>query len=490
MSLFSITEDKTKYVSLIMIIWIGTALRLFRLESQSLWFDEASRLAQAWASVTAIWRNAGQDTQPPLYQLIQHFWLKLGYNDYLGRFLPAIAGICLVAVIFRLAYQLFDVKTALAAATLTAIMPYQIFHAQQANLYSLLVVISGLQMVSFWQAIHTNKWRSWAFYGVLLVLGFYTQYMSILTPLTLFLYFLLQKPSAKVWRRFIVVNVVSGLALLALLPRFLNGFQIITENFWLEKPSILEPLATLHRFLVSYSLPTWIAPIALFTTIGTVILSLYDLLKPDAEKGYRPGKMILYLFMLAFLPILLTLLISQIQPVYLDRALIITTPALIVLLARAFTLGKRSPVPYLGLVLIAVIIVALGNYYTNPDFAKPPYRTATKYVVDHFQPGDVIVHTSNGSYVPALFYSTIPDHYLLAGDPQPHQPGQVFEQKGGTTIDEDQLLQYKHIWLIVAFDHSLEYQQTVLKRFDQYYAILSQTDIGGILIRQYEVASP
>jgi predicted membrane-bound mannosyltransferase len=93
---------------LLAIILAGAALRLFRLGEQSVWFDEASRLVMASSDLSSFLRNAAQDTQPPFFHLTQHFWLKVGTNAFLGRFLPAAMGILLLPWVYRLARELFD----------------------------------------------------------------------------------------------------------------------------------------------------------------------------------------------------------------------------------------------------------------------------------------------------------------------------------------------------------------------------------------------
>ena len=131
------------------------------------------------------------------------------------------------------------------------------------------------------------------------------------------------------------------------------------------------------------------------------------------------------------------------------------------------------------------MVVSLGSYYFDARFAKPPYREAAQHVFQMAQPDEAVVHTGNGSFVPFLFYVPPPNHFLLEGDPKPHQPGSLFSQLGGQSIAPEALTQFETFWLVVALDHSIDYQRQVVTQFDDRYALLDATEIGGILIRRY-----
>ena len=137
-----------RYV-MVAIMLLASALRFFQLDAQSMWFDEAARLLIAQTDVASIVRETGGDTLPPLHHLILHFWGLAGDQDFWLR-LPAVAfGLLLVAVVFTLGKCLFGTKTGLISAFIMAVMPYQVYQSQQANIYSLLVLLAALQILFF-----------------------------------------------------------------------------------------------------------------------------------------------------------------------------------------------------------------------------------------------------------------------------------------------------------------------------------------------------
>ena len=335
------------YRLILLIILLGACLRFFRLEAQSLWFDEAARLAIASGPSSRIVQNVDQDTQPPLYHLSQHVWLTWGTDDFHVRFLPAAMGILLIAVVYRLGRDIFDPRTAAVAAALTALMPYQVYQSQQANLYAFLVLLSGLQILTFQRAMKTNRRRDWALFGLWTLLGLYTQYLSAFVTITLHLIWLIyHRRYPNRLRSLLTVDGLVGLVFLPQLAQFMKGLGTISGGFWLEKPGLLAPLVTLHTFTASFTLPGFTAWMALFVTVALLVLGSLELAQA-IRRRHHPTEPLVWLALLTFFPITLSLFISQIIPIYLDRALITIAPAYILLLARAFTVRHRkSPLGY------------------------------------------------------------------------------------------------------------------------------------------------
>lgn len=469
---------------------VGTFLRLHQLGLQSMWFDEAARLLEARASLSYLLSNARQDTLPPLYQLGMHFWQQIGGGDFWLRIPSLFAGLLLIAVVCALARTIYGDYQALLASLLVALFPYQVFHAQQANLYSFLALFSGLTTLSFWRALHSDGRRWWIAYAFSALLGFYTHYYEGLLLFALHLFLLLRVRQNRLpWRFIAAADLIILIGLLPLTRFVIIKVGEVAGGFWLTRPSLVAPLSTLYLFTVSYSLPAAFVPAAFLLTTLLVTLAPVEIWYAyrRSRKGASPDQ---FVIILTFFPILLLLLVAQFFPIYLERTLIIVTPAYTILLARGLALAhRRSPMPYVAGLLVVVMGVSLFHYYTDPKFRKPDYRQAAAYVVGQRQPGDLLVHTGNGSYIPFLLYIPAENHLLLEGDPAPHHPPRLYEVAGGRAISESNLLGRDRVWLIVALDHSVEYQQGVVSRFDKSYKLLEETSVRDIIIRLYDLSA-
>jgi hypothetical protein len=162
------------------------------------------------------------------------------------------------------------------------------------------------------------------------------------------------------------------------------------------------------------------------------------------------------------------------------------SPFLIILLAWAVT-RRHSPLPYLVLAT-AFIMFAGSLVYLFGEAQKPPYREVLQFVAQNREAGDVVLHTSDGSYLPALRYENLPDHVLLAGDPDPRKPIYVYQAFGGDVWERETAVQTgQRLWVIVALEHSYEWQQAQSKSFADEFTLVEEQDIRGIHVYLYNL---
>ena len=76
-----------------------------------------------------------------MYYYALHFWRGVfGESEFALRSLSAALGVVLVWLIYLLGRRLFDESTALAAAFVAALNPFQVYYSQEARMYVLLAV--------------------------------------------------------------------------------------------------------------------------------------------------------------------------------------------------------------------------------------------------------------------------------------------------------------------------------------------------------------
>src|SRR5512139_2866694 len=127
--------------SLAAILILAAAARFFQLDAQSFWNDEGTSARVAERSLPLITAAAIGDIHPPLYYYALHFWRGLfGASEFALRSLSAVLGVVLVGLIFLLGRQLSDDSTALVAAFIAALNPFQVYYSQEARMYMLLAV--------------------------------------------------------------------------------------------------------------------------------------------------------------------------------------------------------------------------------------------------------------------------------------------------------------------------------------------------------------
>ncbi|MFN8496256.1 MAG: hypothetical protein U0641_00205 [Anaerolineae bacterium] len=159
------------------ILLLAFAARLLNLGGPSLWLDEAMMLARARADWwTAAVGRVSTDFAPPLYPVLLHAWSSLGVADAFVRFLSVVFGVLAVAVMSRLSLCVSaPLRSFPLAALIFAIAPTQVYHAQQANVYALVALLSALLFVTAQSAARGERW-AWPALAILAVASAYTYY--------------------------------------------------------------------------------------------------------------------------------------------------------------------------------------------------------------------------------------------------------------------------------------------------------------------------
>src|SRR6266478_5921113 len=131
---------------LVLVSLLALALRLYQIDRESFWLDEAfSYWAASNSSEDIIFRQETRDDNPPFYYLVLHYWMKmLGESDWAIRFLSAIFGVLAIPIVFQLGKQLFNDHFGLIAALFLAVSPFHIQYSQEARSYSLYFFLTSL----------------------------------------------------------------------------------------------------------------------------------------------------------------------------------------------------------------------------------------------------------------------------------------------------------------------------------------------------------
>jgi len=483
--------DKRKsLIGLFIIMTLAIGLRLLSMGRDSLWLDEAISYLTAHMSVVDILNNTIQDPHPPFYYLLLHYWLKLGADsDAALRFLSLFLSVLLIPVIYSLTFDLLEQRSlALLAALFVAISPFHILYSHELRMYTLLMLLTTLMVWAYWRATHSRHWRWWLLFFLTALLAIYTHLFSFFVLTAIGIYALINHRN----RRALIMTVLLGLALALL---FVPWLAILAGEAQQDLGSLRplhavegNPIKSIIIFaflLFGQSTNLIYSGVVLFLTVAIMVIFLMEVrrVQPPEER-----KALSFLGLLVLCIIGIPVLIFHIRPFFLpERTLAAASPFLLILLAWSVT-RRRSPLPYL--VLAAVFSMAAGSLiYLSGEAQKPPYREVIQLVAQKREAGDVVLHTSDGSYLPALRYVSLPDHVVLAGDPDPRKPISVYRAWGGDVWERETAVQAgQRLWLIVALEHSFEWQTEQSQFFADNYTLLEEHDIGGVKIYLYDLA--
>lgn len=125
---------------LLLILAMGAPLRFAGLARQSLRVEEAWSLAVSRTSPAAIVERCASDVHPPGHLLLLHAWAAPSPDEAGARSLSAAAGLGAVALVWAVGRLFLPPAAALGAAALAAVSPYLLWYAQEARVYSLLLL--------------------------------------------------------------------------------------------------------------------------------------------------------------------------------------------------------------------------------------------------------------------------------------------------------------------------------------------------------------
>lgn len=311
------------------ILAVATVLRFYRLDGSSLWNDEGTTWALLARSYGAIAQAAAADIHPPGYYWLLKTWASVfGERAWALRSLSALAGTALVWVVYRIGRQVEPearpfAATALLAALVAALNPFQVYYSQETRMYMLLALESaGL----FWALLAlaraeregTRAWIAAAGYVLCGVTGLWTHYsFPVVLAATGLGYLWLWRSTPQPTRmrrllRFVLLNVLIVAAFLPWLPTAVE--RILTwpkggvhPGLW---TSVQMTLATLIfgplRDAPDLTWP-WLLAAGVLPVLGIVALRRQPSAVPLALWLYAPPVLLfaLGLFSPAFLKFLL-----------------------------------------------------------------------------------------------------------------------------------------------------------------------------------------
>jgi mannosyltransferase len=402
-------------VALLIIIALGAALRVYQLDGDSLWLDEAYSIKFAHKAPAGIIEETAKDVHPPLYYFALHYWmLVFGDSEVAVRLLSALFGILALPVIYLLASRMFDRATGLLAAGLMALSRFHLEFSQEARMYSLLCLLSLLSIYYFLKLLEGKSRYALAGYIITSALMMYTHVYSffIIAAQNLYLLTLLfasRDTFKRLWKRWLVAQVILIVLFVPWLSVQLQQFSRVQQGFWIPKlpPRLL--LNTLVMHAGSNQL-AWILALLIALAIfsgwkGWKEEHLAESFSDESKKSLLEGRLKLYLLVLWLLcPIMLPYIVSQFSsPIFLPKYTIAALPAFVILAARGLlSLRFHQLRMILVLLLICFSLVTLRNYFGAPR--KDMWREAVASINGLTKPNDLVLFDDESGRVPFDYY--------------------------------------------------------------------------------------
>jgi mannosyltransferase len=492
--------NKNNQFWLMPILLIALVLRVIGIESRNIWYDDAFSVFLSRQNLADIISGTAVDVAPPLYYFLLHYWMKLGQDVWVLRSLSIILSVAVLIIVYIWIRDLFSYKVGLLTALLIAVSPFQIYHAHELRMYSLLaLVLSGYFyfLTRIWKQYDDENKRfnylNWTGVVVCGSLALYTHNLAAFTLVAPNFFFLIKRLYHKLLLHLVLAQLIMlllALPWLMILPAQIDGIQ---QAYWTLRPGLVEILQLFTTIHTNLPLPPILWQIALIVSLQLIIVIIIE----TYHVGRNDDK-VLFIAIVIVLPAILLFVTSYLmQPIFLARAIIFSTLAYCALVSYIVIHARNRLVGVMvGLVIFLLSIIALPNHYSFAYFPRSPFQTASQFLQSSTFTGDVILHDNKFSYFPFHFYAPdLPQSYL------PDKPGSQNDTLAPRTQEamdiypandlESAVGENSRVWFVV-FDQAIEqykdagYQDhPVLTWLDLYYDFQDSVEFNDLFIYIY-----
>ena len=172
---------------------LAVALRLYQLDGRSLWLDEilASQTAHLAGPAQVVTWSKAAINQMPFFYMFLWFFGHWGDTAVVLRLPAVLAGTLLVPAVFLTGRSLLGARAGLVAALLTAVLPFAVWYSQEARAYSLLMLMTTLQMYFAFWSVKRGRVTDWLGLAGFTVLNLYTHYVALTVTVTVAVFVLI-----------------------------------------------------------------------------------------------------------------------------------------------------------------------------------------------------------------------------------------------------------------------------------------------------------
>jgi mannosyltransferase len=394
-----------------LIVLLAAALRLFRLGTKELWYDEASSLALALNAFA----HFGAISYKPVYFLFLKSWIFFtGTGAFWVRLPSVVFGAATVYTVYLLGRDIRGRRVGLISAFLLAVSCFHIYHSQQARHFTLLALLSSISFLYYFRALRPQSALSCRIWNTAANITMAFVHPFVLSALLLqYLYARFAAKDAGGRRHWGFFHAVTGMSVLVWLL-LTDRAELLGNTGWIVKPELSLIFETFQTFAYGgqrYGLYDYFLrfdhPWAVYA-LGA--LSAVFFLKGARENFRERTALILW----TVFPMAIALLISIVKPVFLVKHVLFCLPPFCVLMAIGIASFRRISLLRGGLLAISLLTVyPLSLVYTEDKHIH--WRDAAVFLKQHAVPGDAVLISTASDLLPFLYYYGDPAGSALIG---------------------------------------------------------------------------
>ncbi len=489
-----INMHKYKIASFLFTLYL--CFTFYKLGENSLWYDECFSIDLGNDSIKEIIHySLYNDTNPPLYLIIVHYWIKIfGNSEFSLRAISAISGSLALAVFFLFSLRFFNWQTAVFAVLFYITSNELYYYSQEGRTYGLILLFCTLSNYMFLALIQKPKWIYAILLGLFNISIFYMHTLGciniigqiILAPILAFnkeLFSIKDKKTRTFFGyklKFIICYLTSWIIFYIIFsPWQKRFFGIIKEGgkgFWLQKPTFIEYKQVLFDFYNSEYL------FYLYIGIIALILIIIVFFKRYREESFN-YKLLLIPIVLGPLLYNFNFFAATITPVFLKRYILFTLLGFILMFAYLLSSLKISFQIKLTLVLFLSILSFTKIKY--PRDCLWDYKNGVALLKKKISPS-TFIYTDNAMLFAyyldnkGAFKAYDPERYVLLAKQN------VYTSSGPEWPQTVDFSKYKDIYYTRSFSNYGDPKNIVEKSLKEKFTFIKDFYFPGMYITHYK----
>jgi mannosyltransferase len=388
-------KEKLLYLYPLLLFLFNLIIRSIYLLSQDISYDEPLSIYYAQFRPNELTAYLKNHFNPPLFELILHYWIKLfGISPLSVRILPMLFASLAPVALFLTGKKYFGSRIGIASSLFLSCSTMLMYYSHDCRTYSLFILLSILSVNAFFEAFvrpGNNKVRYTIFIFISSLL-IYSHYFGIILLLIEIIYFF-TAIRKNVFNFFGCLVIIFLMYWPQLLPLFIHITTFRSRNI-ISPPSGPDDI---YNKLWAFSNMPVVAVGCIAILVITFCYSIYR------KKIISRSPIVTFTLWWFLLPLIGLYLFSFHIPLYLSKFLCFILPAYYILVCYCIIILVPSRLFQNIILGIAVIGFAI-TLDLDPPKNEHPERTVNM-VKRLKQNGTVIV------FVPYNFMSTFAYHY-------------------------------------------------------------------------------
>jgi len=361
----------------------------------SLWLDEGFSVRISQLDWPQLFEVIGEnDAAHGLYYVVLKLWTGMvGTSEFALRTPSAVFAVGAVVALVLLGRTLFTDRIGLIAGMLLIVNPFMVLHARDARGYAMvtmLITVASLLFVRQAIALRGGSWQV-VVYTIVGTLAVYAHVWSIFV-------LIVHAGMALIVKQFRprLLLLIASWATMAILSAPLLYFLLLSDGTDVSWISNVGVSLFVHHFRSHAG--GWV--LMVIYLVGVLAAFGYCFIG-DTNRGRARWPIGMLTAWIAVPPVL-TFLVSLWVPVFVSRYLIVSLPALVLLVAVGVDTIKPAWMKYA--ILGVVVILSMVNNIPRYESSFENWRGATSYVLENAGEGDMILFYSPYVLAPYTYY--------------------------------------------------------------------------------------